>query len=225
MWLGLVAAAIVVTVVGVALVSSRDDTITTAEPGPLPVDTDAAVAPSTAAETQPTATEPPPETTEVTGTVPEATTTVAESTTSVPVPISAPAGVSYLDPPPELTLQSLGEVSVPSPEAGNYSVAVGDLGVAVGSGLYGGDGSADRIVVVGFDGSTRQLDVSTTRLGWIIAYGPGDVAYLARQVEAIEDFSVVAVPISGDRAGTVVAEALAAINNYVELPPAAFGHG
>ncbi|HWM21804.1 MAG TPA: hypothetical protein VNO51_19080, partial [Ilumatobacteraceae bacterium] len=33
------------------------------------------------------------------------------------------------------------------------------------------------------------------------------------------------VPLSGDRAGTVVAEAPADINNYVELPPAAFGHG
>jgi hypothetical protein len=223
-WLGLMAAAIVVTVAGVALVSSRDDTITTADPNTLPADTDAAVAPSTAAETQPTTTEPPPATTDPTATVPVSSTTVAESTTTIPVPTNAPAAVSYLDPPPELTLRSLGEIAVPLPEVHGASLVVGDLGVAINTGLDGGDDGTDRIVVVGFDGSTRQIDVPS-ELGWIIAYGPGDVAYMARQVDAIEDFSVVAVPLSGDRAGTVVAEALADINHYVELPPAAFAHG
>jgi hypothetical protein len=223
-WLGVVAAAIVVTVASVAFVSRRDDRITTAEPETVPAATDAAGAPATPPETRPTVTEPSSATTGLTSTVPVPSTTFAGSATSVPVPVSTPAGVSYLDPPPDLALRPLGEISVPMPEVGSYSVAVGDLGVAVDSGLYGGDESADRFVVVGFDGSARQLDVPTGLLG-IIAYGPGEVAYMTRQAEAVADFSVVAVPLSGDRAGTVIASTLADINHYVELPPAAFGHG
>ena len=59
----------------------------------------------------------------------------------------------------------------------------------------------------------------------ILAYGPGDIAYLTRQGTTIEEFAVVAVPLSGDNAGSPVATQPANINLFLEYPPLSFGHG
>lgn len=158
-----------------------------------------------------------------------ATVPAAPSTTEAPiVATSVPAdgrsdGVTYREPPPELALRSLGTVRVPEPMVGGYSVAIGDLGVAVASWPYGADGS-DRIEVLGFDGTARAVEVDVG-LGGMIAYGPGDVAYSTRQGDSIDDFAVVAVALSGELAGTVVADEPANINRYLEYPPSSFGHG
>ncbi len=145
---------------------------------------------------------------------PAATTTVS--------PIASVAAVSYSSPPPLLQFQSLGNVEVPTTSDGGFAVAIGELGVAVN--WSSRDGVAGpQIDVVGFDGQTRNIanvDGST-----ILAYGPGDIAYLTRQGTTLDDFAVVAVPLSGDNAGTSVATQPANINEFLEYPPLSFGHG
>ena len=132
--------------------------------------------------------------------------------------------VSYLDPPPTLTMHSLGTVPVPAPSDGGYEVAIGDLGVAVATWRYG-DRPDTTLTVIGVDGQQRRLDVDDTLPG-ILAYGPGDVAYIFDQSgNPVQDFAVVAVPLSGDHAGMIVASNKVPINTYMELPRAAFGHG
>jgi len=41
----------------------------------------------------------------------------------------------------------------------------------------------------------------------------------------MEDFAVVAVPVSGDNAGAPVASRPADVNLFIEYPPLSFGHG
>lgn len=206
------AAAIIALVAAVAIVSQRDDTIRTAAPDvsrPTVVPVTTLRAPSPITTSVPDGTETAPITTAV-------------PTTSEP-PASSVARVSYLDPPPDLALRPLGVVTVPDSRSGAYSVAIGDLGVAVGTWLYGDTDGSDGIDVVGFDGSVRHVDVAAG-LGAIIAYGPGDVAYTTHG-DPLADFSVVAVALSGVRAATVVAAEPADVNRYMEYPPASFGHG
>ena len=67
--------------------------------------------------------------------------------------------------------------------------------------------------------------VPNINAGALIAYGPGDIAYLTRQGASIQDFAVIVVPLSGDSAGTAVATQPANINLFLEYPPLSFGHG
>jgi hypothetical protein len=159
-------------------------------------------------------------TTATTATTASATTT-SGGTTSVPT--TAPsARVSFLNLPPALTLKPLATVSVPAPEVGNYQVAIGDLGVAVGTYGSSGNEAKGRIQVAGFDGKVRTIDVDATGL---IAYGPGDVAYTTKGDPLAGTFAVVAVSLSGIRAGKVVASEPADVNRYIEHPMSSFGHG
>lgn len=146
------------------------------------------------------------------------TTTLPGTTTTNP---TSTAAVSYLDPPAVTTLTQLGTVPVPEPVTGGYEVAIGDLGVAVASWPY--DSDSGRIDVIGFDGATRTIENLPSN--GALAYGPGDVIYTTVQGESIEDFAVVAMPLSGDRVGEVVASEPANINRYLEYPPSSFGHG
>jgi hypothetical protein len=154
-------------------------------------------------------------------TVPTPTTTV-EATTPTAATTEPSTRVSYLSPPPAVTLRALGSVTVPAPEVGNYQVAIGDLGVAVGTSRYGDTGSLGRTQVVGFDGKIRTVEAGAA---WIIAYGPGDVAYTTTGDPLRGEFAVVAVPLSGPKAGTVVASQGADVNRYIEYPVSSFGHG
>ena len=154
-----------------------------------------------------------------------ATTTVVPTTTLPGTTTTNPPGttatVSYLDPPAVTTLTPLGTVPVPEPTTGGYEVAIGDLGVAVASWPY--DSNSGRVDVIGFDGATRTVENPPTT--GVLAYGPGDVIYTTVQGESIDDFAVVAMPLSGDRVGEVVASEPANINRYLEYPPSSFGHG
>lgn len=141
------------------------------------------------------------------------TTTVARSTSPI-------ASVSYLDPPPELTLRPLASLDVPAEESGAYSVAVGDLGVAVSQWTYSDD-SVQRLDVVDFDGQSRSLpDFGGIAL---LAYGPGDVLYMTQQGTSIEEFAVVAVALGEDGA-TEVRREPENVNLFLEYPPMSFGH-
>lgn len=149
-------------------------------------------------------------------------TTSAPTTTLAQAPATV-AQVSYLDPPAELQLQPLATLSVPAAQDGDFTVAIGDLGVAVTQQTYGNGDEPIRIDVIDFAGQIRTIppiDVSG-----LIAYGPGDVAYFTRQSTRIEDFAVDAVPLSGANAGTAVASEPADINLFSEYPPFSFGHG
>lgn len=169
----------------------------------------------TAATTAPSTTTLPADTT----TPP---TTAAATTTTTGSPPVTIAAVSYLSPPSVLAFQTLGTVEVPASEDGAFAVAIGELGVAVNQWDYK-DSNGTQIEVIGFDGQTRNIaNVDGTA---ILAYGPGDIAYLTRQGTTIEEFAVVAVPLSGDNAGTPVATQPANINLFLEYPPLSFGHG
>lgn len=207
-WWAVAAAAMAVAIIGGVAIIRQGDTMQLVE-STTPPDTPRVDDPITATTT--------PE-------VPS-TTAAVSVTTSVPTDDRSDRDsdqVTYREPPPELTLQSLGTVQVPAATAGGHSVAIGDLGVAVGSWPYGAD-APSRIQVLGFDGTARSVDVASGLSG-IIAYGPGDVAYSTLGASN-EDFAVVAVALSGERAGAVVADEPADILRYVEYPPSSFGHG
>ncbi len=122
-------------------------------------------------------------------------------------------------------MRPLGSVTVPPVTSGNYRVAIGDLGVAVGSWPYGRPADPDHIDVLRFDGTSRGFDVRGG-LGAVMAYGPGDVVYtMNAQDGSANDFALAAIAIAGDRAGTVVASTPASIIEFTEVPPAVFGHG
>ncbi len=154
--------------------------------------------------------------------VPTASTSLPETstTTSVAISNSATASVSYLDPPPELALRPLGTVAVPAERSGAYSVAVGDLGVAVSQWMYD-DGSTGRLDVVDFGGGIREFP---TVIGDpLLAYGPGDVVYTTRSGTAIDEFAVVAIALGAD-GGTEVRREREDVNVFIEYPPMSFGH-
>lgn len=199
-------AAVAVAIVGGVVLLRGSDSIETSEP---------TVDATTSIPSVITTTLPGPTTTVV-----PTTSSPGASTTTDPA-AAAVAAVSYLDPPAATTLTPLGTVPVPEPTVGAYEVAVGDLGVAIATWPY--DSNEGRVDVIGFDGSSRAVENLPT--SGAIAYGPGDVVYSTVQGEAIEDFAVVSMPLSGDRVGEIVATEPANINRYLEYPPASFGHG
>ena len=153
-----------------------------------------------------------------------AVTTVA-STFTVATPPASVAKVSFRDPAPALTMRPLGSVTVPPVISGNYRVAIGDLGVAVGSWPYGRPADPDHIDDLWFDGTSRGFDVRGG-LGAVMAYGPGDVVYtMDSQKGSGNDFALAAIAVAGDRVATVVASTPASIIEFTEVSPAVFGHG
>jgi hypothetical protein len=187
---------------GVAIDSTPSSSdVTTTRPVQAPTTTDAVIEPST---TQ----------VDTKSVAPTASSTTTRSTATV-VPMSSPGGaVSYVAPPPTLALRPLGEVELAGDEFDYWDVAVGDLGVAV----Y----EAESVTVIGFDGTRRVVPVDG-RLGSIV-YGPGDVLYGVRDGATIQEFAMVAVALSGDRAGATIASASLPWAQYMELPVASFGH-
>lgn len=210
-WIAIAAAAVLVVGGTVAVAATRSRSTQDPAPALSPTTTPA----PTAATTVPSATTLPSDTT-------NPPTTSAVTTTTVVSPPATIAAVSYLIPPPVLTFQILGTVEVPAPEDGAFAVAIGELGVAVNRWAYD-DSDATQIDVIGFDGQSRNI--ANVDGNAILAYGPGDIAYLTRQATTIGEFSVVAVPLSGGNAGTVVATQPANINLFLEYPPLSFGHG
>lgn len=185
-----------------------------------------------------------PDTTEVVATTvvvtTSAPTTVADVTTTAPAetrPTSTStvpdtsggtaAIASYLDPPPELSLRSLGRMEFgPAGQTGpSYDVAVGDLGVAVIQPWAG------HVTVFGFDGSRREVDIGLRQEQALFAtaYGPGEVLYGLTTPDAgatVPEQDIVAIALSGARAGEVVASVPLDVNKrYLELPGAPLGHG
>lgn len=216
------AAAVLVGGIAVVVLTSEDRSAVTNTPVTAePENTEPVVTPSAPQSTAP----------EPTSTAPAPETTIASTTpiTSAPPPVAAVSSVSYLDPPPLLQMTPLATIEVPIQPDGGYGLAIGDLGVAVNKYLYSyapgntSGGDLSTIEVIGFDGQVRStVDVEG---GVLLAYGPGDVVYLTRQEERIEDFAAHAVALSGPNAGTSVRSELQNINLFIEYPPMSFGHG
>jgi hypothetical protein len=210
------AATLAFAVAGVGLLNSRSDSIQTSER------TDQTNAPpntGTAATTS-----SPPSTSITTTTLVTSTTTTTVSPAAVPS--GMPATVSYLSPPPTLSLRSLGSVPVPPITDGAFDVAIGDLGIAVSTWLYHAEsGTGNPLSVIGFDGIHRSIDLGGD-FGSTLAFGPGDVLYAFSSGDnPLEDFAVVAIALDGDRAGSIVASTELSAVQYMELPRASFGHG
>lgn len=157
-----------------------------------------------------------------TGTTTEATT---PTTTVAPGGGSAVGGaVSYLNPPPTLSMRSLGRMEYGPPGDGepSFGVAIGDLGVVAIQPWPG------LVTVFGFDGSRREVEIERRLENGLFetVYGPGDVLYGLSTVGSSGTQDIVAIPLTGDRAGEVVASVpLDANYRYFELPAAPLGHG
>lgn len=154
-------------------------------------------------------------------TSPPPSSTVPQSST----PLSPDAAVGELisvsleAPPPRLELDPLGSTRTTTET--RPDVAIGDLGVVVSQ-----DGA---IASIGFSGERREIELRgelTDQVLFGLTYGPGDVVYGLHPIGPPYAFEMVAVPLSGELAGMVVArsEPLGAAA-WVELPPSAFGHG
>ena len=87
------------------------------------------------------------------------------------------------------------------------------------------DRATESALVVAPDGSSRPvpLDVMPSSL---VAAGPGDVVYGLGQAEQQTQTRVLAIALSGERTGQVIASTPPFdINPYLELPVGAIGHG
>lgn len=175
--------------------------------------------------------------------VPTATPTTAPMTTTPGAPSTAPTtanslpttdptvrppasgdglAVSYLDPPPFLEPQIIGSVGSPGAEAADGIVATESGIVSV---------AYMTATVIGWDGSTRTVglrpDIEVR--GWIVlAAGPDDVLYAV--ATGIDDTNataaaILAIPLSGPRAGEVVATTPTDINGMIERQVGWVGHG
>jgi hypothetical protein len=155
---------------------------------------------------------------------PEPTTTAAPTTTASPTtspttspPVATGLSVSYRNPPPVLEPDVFATINLPDDNFFDY-FAVTESGGAVTI-----DHATGEAVVIDLDGSTRRVPLETTSPAF--AAGPGDVLYTFQSGPGPGDLSIVAVALSGERAGEVVASSPLDPALYTELPTGAFGHG
>jgi hypothetical protein len=197
----LAAAAAVVAAVTAGVVWSQEDPSPRLVPGTPPEPTPAPTTPATPEPTAPATPQP--------------------TTPATPEPQPAePSGlaVSYLDPPPSLQPEVFATVDAPS-EFFLNAVVTENGGVVVL------DRATESALVVDPDGTSRPvpLDVMPSSL---VAAGPGDVVYALGQSEQQTETRVLAIALSGERAGQVVASTPPFdISPYLELPVGAIGHG
>ncbi|MFN3258490.1 MAG: hypothetical protein ACE37B_22640 [Ilumatobacter sp.] len=195
-----------------------DDTLLTTEPPPAT----SAPGADVSATTEPPSTATPstvtpstvPSSTVPSSTVPSSTVTPADSDVEL-------IAVDVASPPPQLDLAEF--ATIPYGEQSRPDVAIGELGVVVNL------PSRSSIASIGFSGERRVIPLGGELAESGVSnltYGPGDVVYGLHPIGPPFAFEMVAVPLSGEFAGEVVArsEPLDAAT-WVELPPAAFGHG
>ncbi len=146
------------------------------------------------------------------------TTAVPPTTTTTAAPPSAPSGlaVSYLDPPPMLELVPYAAVDGLADTSG-AAVGVNGEWIVV-------DRAARAAVIVAPDGATRRVPL--TAVPFEPVGGPDDVLYGIVSDEAVPPtFSVVAIPLTGERAGQVVGSTPIEAAAYLELPAGSLGLG
>ena len=162
------------------------------------------------------------------------TASAAADNTSIPtatvgVEPSAPGTISVdaATAPPLVVPDPLVAIPLaPNPNGNRISVAIGPTSVAVLQ-------PATDVVTLIHLGADVDVAASVRDVGideqlYSIVLGPGDVLYGfgdAPIIDNIPDARYVAIPLSGERAGSVVAEVSLSWLQYTELPPGAFGHG
>ena len=156
-----------------------------------------------------------------TSTPPPPTSTPTPTPTPTPTSVGpvAPRGltVSHDAPPPVLTPDVFAELEL-DVDGRAPSIAVADGGIVA---AVDGGGS---LAVVGWDGSRRDVPLSEPTT-WLLAAGPGDVAYGVTQGPTPMDMTINAYALSGPQAGQVLARTPVDPNRFVELPAASVGHG
>lgn len=215
--IALAAATVAFVVAGVgavALVVTRGDN--------SPTPTLATVPPAVSMTTTPTTVGPIPST---------STYPTSSLPASPPLPTSPqPTGVSYREPPPSLDLVTFAAVELPpSPEnpAALPPVAAlaGDRAVIV-------DQDGQQLIVVEEGGQQRLVplaldSVTTVPSLFLVTAGPGDVIYgiTPAPTTDLTRAAIVAIPVSGEQAGTVVASSELSINAYTEAAATLLGPG
>ena len=207
-WAVLGAAAAVVAAVAGAVVVSRDEPSSRIVPATTP-DT-------TSSETVPANTAPSEEPT-TTAMAPTTTTTVTTA------PSSPPSGlaVSFLAPPPELPVEAFATIAV-TDGFNQFSGAA----VAVDGDVIVLDRAAASALIVAPDGTTTTVPLDAVPFAPV--GGPEDILYgIVNDEQAVQQpaFAVVAIPLSGERAGRVVASSPVDAGRYTELPAGALGLG
>jgi hypothetical protein len=143
-------------------------------------------------------------------------TPVPTTATSPPTRPASGLSVSYLDPPPVLAPHVFATVG----DSGDTSLT--DIAVTETGGAVTVDQITGEAIVVELDGTTRRVPLEC-RCG-AVAAGPGDVLYAYGQGTADRP-TLVAIPLSGDQAGQIVATQGLPRQRYSRLPDGAFGHG
>ncbi len=218
------AAAALAMVVGVVVVASGVDDDSTIRTIDTPIVSTAPTDPSVPA-TEPSPSSAPTSTPAATA-VPA---TEAPPATSAPPSPAQTVMVSYDDPPPLVEPVVIASIPLePNPNGSTVSVAIGENEIAVSQ------PNTRTVTLVGYrvgaGVETARRTVELDEMLFDTALGPGDVLYgfgddAVVEGRAYPDLRFVAIPLSGDRQGTVVSERRVPVIPYTELPPAVFGHG
>lgn len=216
------AAATLAVVVAGVVVATRSDDDTTIRTVDLPPPTDSSA---------PTSLDQP-----VTTARADPTTTVAPTATDVPPETTASSvlptqtiAVSYDNPPPLVEPKVIASIPLePNPNRSPISVAIDDNEIAVSQPDTALVTLVGYEVGAGVETSRRTVDGAESLYSTVLGpddvlYGFGDIALV--EGSAVPDFRFVALALSGDRQGQVVAERRFSAVEYTELGPGAFGLG
>ena len=203
-WLVVATAAVAVVgvvAVGVAVIREPSavlpDVVGTLPESPAP-STSATAAPRTGSSTtsSPTSTSPP---------------------TSPPGDVVAPIDVSYQEVPASLDLLAFATIGLPEGSRGPGAlapVAALDAGRAVVV-----DQETGQLIVVESSGVRRSVPLTVKYPPFLVTGGPGDVIYgiVPAPTTDLALAAIVAIPVTGDLAGTVVASESLSINPYSDI--------
>lgn len=165
-------------------------------------------------------------------TIPTAPSSSLTTTTTDVVEPSVPGTVAVdaATPPSLVVPEPLAAIPVaPNPDRNLISVAIGPTSIAVRQ------PATDVVTLIdygaGVDAAASMRDVGLDEPLDSIVLGPGDVLYgfgdtvIPASGGMPDAFRYVAVALSGDKTGQVVAESDLSPVRYLELPPGTFGHG
>ncbi len=150
-------------------------------------------------------------------------TTEATKSTDAPVvvPPSDAIAVDHSALPAAYPATPIASVGAPADPAQMPLVAVGDSWIVTVDTVASVATLIDRFSP---GPPTRQVPLTVTLAGTSVAAGPGDVLYGVVQGTGA-DVSLVAIALSGDRAGQVVASAPISAVEFAEAPSGVLGHG
>jgi len=160
----------------------------------------------------------------------KASNTDPPQTTQPSLPPTQTISVSYADPPELVEPRVIASIPLePNPDRSPLSVAIGENEIAVSQ------PGTPTVTLIGYEvGAGTATSERTVEVAEVLnstVFGPGDVLYGFGDItftdpeSAVPDFRFVAIPLSGDRQGQVVAERLLSAVRYTELGPGSFGHG